>query len=402
MSLDPAIALALAVEAHKGVYAVLLGSGVSRSAGIPTGWEVVLDLVNRVAAAAGADTQGDPEKWYRNRFQKVPTYSEVVQMVAPTGPERQSLLKGFFEPTNEERERNLKQPTRAHRAIANLSAKGYIRVICTTNFDRLMERALEEVGVSPTVVSTPDQVQGMMPPQHTGCLVIKIHGDYLDTRIRNTADELERYEPAIEGLLGRVLTEYGLIVCGWSADWDTALVDAVTRATTHRFSTFWMARGKITERAATVCRHRQAITIPIESADAAFDGLVDKVDAIAVQTMADPISPGVAVATMKRYLTEPRFRIPLEEFVIKEAKIAASKTDQSSFPEDSPPPEATSFTQRVARTEAAVAILLPSCAVGAKWGGSEFFPIWNRCVAMLARHELKPRLSTGAISTWIA
>src|SRR4051812_17947920 len=47
---DPLVSLAFAMHSAKGVYAVLLGSGVSRSARIPTGWEVVLDLIGKVAA----------------------------------------------------------------------------------------------------------------------------------------------------------------------------------------------------------------------------------------------------------------------------------------------------------------------------------------------------------------
>lgn len=36
---DPTTQIAFSMFENKGVYAVLLGSGVSRSAGIPTGWE---------------------------------------------------------------------------------------------------------------------------------------------------------------------------------------------------------------------------------------------------------------------------------------------------------------------------------------------------------------------------
>ncbi len=39
--IEPIVSLAFSLHANKGVYALLLGSGVSRSAGIPTGWEVV-------------------------------------------------------------------------------------------------------------------------------------------------------------------------------------------------------------------------------------------------------------------------------------------------------------------------------------------------------------------------
>lgn len=41
--LDPMIALATSAHASPGVYALLLGSGVSSATGIPTGWQVVTD-----------------------------------------------------------------------------------------------------------------------------------------------------------------------------------------------------------------------------------------------------------------------------------------------------------------------------------------------------------------------
>ena len=49
--------LAFSLLENKGVFAVLLGSGVSRAAQIPTGWEITLDLIRRVAAAQGVSEQ---------------------------------------------------------------------------------------------------------------------------------------------------------------------------------------------------------------------------------------------------------------------------------------------------------------------------------------------------------
>ena len=37
-------ALAIALQQDPGAYALLLGSGLSRAAGIPTGWEITLEL----------------------------------------------------------------------------------------------------------------------------------------------------------------------------------------------------------------------------------------------------------------------------------------------------------------------------------------------------------------------
>jgi SIR2-like domain len=70
-----------------------------------------------------------------------------------------------------------------------------VRVVITTNFDRLIENALREAGVEPTVISSEDAIAGATPLVHSQCTIIKIHGDYLDARIKNTDAELEESPP---------------------------------------------------------------------------------------------------------------------------------------------------------------------------------------------------------------
>ena len=45
---NEALNLALSIYSNPGVYALLLGSGISRSAAIPTGWEIVNDLIAKL------------------------------------------------------------------------------------------------------------------------------------------------------------------------------------------------------------------------------------------------------------------------------------------------------------------------------------------------------------------
>jgi hypothetical protein len=66
--IDPILSLAFSMHSNKGVYALLLGSGVSRSSGIPTGWEIVLDLIRKLAHIQEADCEPDPVKWYEDNF----------------------------------------------------------------------------------------------------------------------------------------------------------------------------------------------------------------------------------------------------------------------------------------------------------------------------------------------
>ncbi len=44
-----------------------------------------------------------------------------------------------------------RQPKKAHDAIPVLAKSGHVRVILTTNVDRLLQRSLEAVGVCPVV-----------------------------------------------------------------------------------------------------------------------------------------------------------------------------------------------------------------------------------------------------------
>ncbi len=62
--IDATTTLAFSMYENKGVYALLLGSGVSRAAQIPTGWEITLDLVKRIASLTGVPDQPDWAKWH--------------------------------------------------------------------------------------------------------------------------------------------------------------------------------------------------------------------------------------------------------------------------------------------------------------------------------------------------
>src|SRR5208282_5903470 len=276
--IDTLTSLAFSVYSGKGVYALLLGSGISRAAEIPTGWEITLDLIRKVAAIEKQDCGADPAQWYSKRFGKEPDYSALLEKMAVTQAERTNALRAYFEATVEERESGKKMPTLAHKAIARLVAKDYVRIIITTNFDRLIEQALEAEGISPTVISSPDMAHGAIPLVHSRCTVIKVNGDYRDTRLKNTTAELSTYDPETDKLLDRVFDEYGLIICGWSATWDVALRSALLRSASRRYSATWATRGNLSPEANTLIAFRRASVLEIESADRFLSLLAEKVE----------------------------------------------------------------------------------------------------------------------------
>ncbi|GAA4365993.1 hypothetical protein GCM10023185_36800 [Hymenobacter saemangeumensis] len=382
--MDQSLALSFTLYNTKGATALLLGSGLSSAAGILTGWGITLDLVRKVAAVEGEDAGPSPEEWYRKRFGGEPDYAKLLELLAPTPTERQRLLLPYFTASDEERQENKKQPTKAHHAIAQLVAQGFIRVILTTNFDPLLELALEAVGVIPAVVSDPGAIAGMMPLQHGAVTIIKLHGHYSDTRLRNTPEELAVYEPALANLLDRVLDEYGLIICGWSGVWDAALRDALFRCPSRRFSTFWASMGPLAEAAQKLANHRKATVIPIKGADEFFQGIAEKVASLEEMSRPHPASAAVAVAALKRYLPHEEQRIRLHDLVMQEvellrAHIAQTVPAMNTHVGD----QGQVYLQAVTRLEALSETMVALMATGLFWGTSQQLPLWLRAIERL-------------------
>jgi hypothetical protein len=377
--LDPLLSLALALQNTKGGYALLLGSGISRAAGVPTGWEVVEDLVRRVAAADGEAAaklvNDDPAGWYVSTYHEPPAYSTLLERLASTPTERRELLRRYFEPSAEERDQGLKVPTQAHRAIARLIRDGVVRVVLTTNFDQLLETALRDEGVTPAVVSTPDAVRGMMPLHLAPATIVKLHGDYLDTRIKNTPSELAEYGLAFDQLLDRVLDEYGMVVAGWSAEWDGALRSAFERAPNRRFTTFWAAHGEATAEANRIIEQRQARLIEIESADKFFDDVTEKVAALESMALPHPLSTAVAITTLKRYLPVPEQRIRLSDLVTGEVARCASRVLSLVNVVESPEP-LSKVREKMTQLESATEVIIALMANGAYWGEDHHRAVW--------------------------
>lgn len=368
LKIDQNLSLAINIQANPGVYGLLIGSGVSRSAEIPTGWDITLDLISRIAVGGG-DKPKDPKKWFTEKYNKDPDYSDLLEEIAPTAAERQAILKGFFEPTPEEKDQGVKIPQPAHRAIAKLVGGGHVKLIITTNFDQLLEIAIRELGVTPTVISTADQAKGAPPLTHTKCTIIKINGDYLDQRLLNTEAELSKYAPEMDRLLDKAFDDFGIIACGWSAEWDIALRAAIERATNRRYSFYFCSRGRLGPGATKIVEGRNGQRISIDSADNFFTELAETIETLEGLGPPNPLGVEVLTARAKKYLADESAAISLHDLTVDAVQAVVDQTSRTVFPVNVKS-TAEDFVERVAQIER---ISYPICRLAAVFG--QWMPI---------------------------
>lgn len=118
----------------------------------------------------------------------------------------------------------------------------------------------------------------MIPLRHAPVTVLKVHGDYTTLGLRNSLEELRDYPDAWNTLLDRVFDEWGVVVVGWSGEYDTALHRALQR-TRPRYPMYWASyEGHVAEPARRLIALRDATLINTAGADEFFSDLKQRID----------------------------------------------------------------------------------------------------------------------------
>lgn len=276
------------------------------------------ELIQQLALTQGIVEAEDWHQWYEETYHEPASYSALLEALVKTSTERVQLMRPFFEPTDKEKELGWKSPTKAHYAIARLVKAGYIRVILTTNFDRLLEKALESEGVTPQVISSVGAIAQATPIVHSQVpTIVKINGDYLDCEFRNTADELEDYPDEMRTLLSRIFEDFGLITCGWSAEWDKGLIQLIEGATRPRYNSFFAYVGEANKSLSALSNQRAGELLCIENADQLFTELCEQVLALEKHNVSRNMTHEMMIARVKKYLSLEQYDIEFADLVEK-------------------------------------------------------------------------------------
>jgi hypothetical protein len=236
----------------------LLGAGASAAAGIKTAYDVIWDLKRSIYCAAqriplaACSNLADPS--LRARIQR---YFDGLGTYPVEDAEDEYAF--YFEATygsEQDRRRYIDRlvaggsPSYGHLALAALLATDKIRVVWTTNFDRMVEDAaipaLKSSGR--LVVASLDAPYRALEAINEGRWPIlgKIHGDFQSRRLKNTTEELRAQDEELRHALIQGCTRSGLAVVGYSGR-DHSVMDALEAALTERnpypSGLFWFVRS---------------------------------------------------------------------------------------------------------------------------------------------------------------
>lgn len=194
----------------------------------------------------------------------------------------------------------------------------------------------------------------------------------------------------MDALLDRVFDEYGLVVCGWSGEYDTALIDALRRARSRRYTTYWASYGGPSQTERELAEFLRGRVIETRGADAFFRDLSEKVQALEDYGGHHPMTAPLAVAAAKRYLAEDRHRIRLHDLVTEETERLYAECSDEAFPlYGGPAPREEEFKARVERYRRLDEVLLSLTITGCYWDERPGKGVWEDSVQRIANPPSK-------------
>lgn len=278
--LDPIVPLAVSIADGPGTIALFLGSGVSKEAGILTGEEILEDTQKRIYKVANkkdATTVEELQQWLKSKSLHKLGYGKLLEEIAPSTEERRKFLEKYFEG---------REPTEAHKTIAELVKDGQVKVILTTNFDRLMETALEELEINFDLISSKEEINQLKPREHSNCRIVKLHGDYKKMNIRNTPSELANLPKEIKNEFIEILNRYGLLVVGYGGN-DKGVMNCMKARKNPQYTLYWTIRSEPNHQAKELINLQSGRFIKRKSATTLFKELSTKINSYLEHPLGD-------------------------------------------------------------------------------------------------------------------
>lgn len=252
-------------------FAFLLGAGASKQSGIPHVNEMVRYFKEQIIARSCPDElETDEEKmnwleaqeWYQADGGE---YYKCFERYEPKELARRRYIESITEGI---------EPSFGYAVLAKLIATNYINTVITTNFDDLAYNACADyASIHPSIyaygiVTSRLRVTSQRPK------ILKLHGDYLYSALKNTSDELGLADPNMPRELMQVLSEYGLIVVGYGGN-DISIMHLLERSLLGKSDLYWceLHGTELNENVKNLLREKGGFLVEIDG----FDEMMDEI-----------------------------------------------------------------------------------------------------------------------------
>ncbi len=211
----------LVKQAERRSYMVFLGAGASYSSGIPLASHMIAEWRTMAHRESGAGT-GDFEAFCRAQpwYGAPDEYSRLFEALFPKPVDRQRYL-------TEKIEARGVYPGWGYLLLGNLMREGVFNVCLTTNFDDLLNDALTYFfGYNAVVCAWDAEVENISLTSERA-KILKLHGDFLFDRLRNTTSELRALSRNMRSKVEEFAGHQGLIAIGYSGG-DQSIMDILS------------------------------------------------------------------------------------------------------------------------------------------------------------------------------
>jgi protein O-mannosyl-transferase len=242
-------------------YCFILGSGASRSSGIPTGGELVKDWMSELTKMHDS---GDLTAWKKENKITEKNLAEHYSMIFDKRFELDPK-EGF---DCLEKAMDGKEPSCGYSVLAHILAQKQHNIVVTTNFDSLTEDALFIYTKTKPLVVGHEALAHYIKPLNSRPTIVKIHRDLFFTP-KNTLSETKALETKFETNMTSLFKHYTPLVIGYGGN-DGSLMGFLEELDEIEGGIFWFYRkedGELNARIKKLIKKFNGRAIPIPSFD---------------------------------------------------------------------------------------------------------------------------------------
>ena len=226
------LAASLQDTKEQGGAILLVGAGISVSAGIPPAQELM-----KIAIENFSNYFTEEEQLLSKEDLNQLKYNDIMTKLSPM--HRKALFEWHIKC---DKKRNI-SPSKlnfAHLAIAELLKQGYIKRILTTNFDPLLINACYMVGMYPLpAIYDIGSVNQINPELFDDPCIIYLNGQHAGQVQRNTSSQLNMHDPILQKVIVSTGCKRPWIVAGYSGENDP-LMDALNELRPFNNWLYWL------------------------------------------------------------------------------------------------------------------------------------------------------------------